>query len=406
MLPGVHAALSGGSSSWGRRHLPLSPAAQVDGVDSTLAQTSREGSGSATNVNSIPPHNAAVTAAAAAAIGSSHLRRPVYFPPNPYFPSAHGVVGAPKEAIGKGKVAENKNDQHCSALRIVFLEAEVKSAHALNLQLHHHIAYLQAQVGGQLGNIASLHNRIRTLESELASSKGTLEAVKANAAPANSVPASTTPVSAPALASDLGPRFPHEHQPVPNGPAEPGVLGNEGLRDLRPENSSASVSSGTAAEAGPGGISAAPSGSATAAPLAGSPNDQTTPVAPCGDGTRAEPFSAESASSGSDGGPEFGLGVVTEPDIDVNQTPIVATPRKRRTSLKDFWTSSSLAFNDSPPSSNTRNHRRRGELLPHVRELYSLQIPPSRLNYYPCTLDTVPLSQRLKNLVGGLDTTA
>lgn len=361
VLPGVGAAWPGGSARWGRRLLPLSPAAQVGGADLTQAHTSRESAESATNVDSIPPlnHNVAVAAASVAAIGNGHLQHPMYPPPNPHFSNARSVTGATSETNGQGSVAGSKYDQHCSALRVMLLEAEIKSAKTHNFQLQHHVAYLQAQIGSQLGHIASLHDKIRALESELASRQATDVAVGANLAPANSIPASTTPPVAPASAVGFGPRIPDQHESVPLGPVE----------------------SGAATEDGPVGSSAAPSESATVAPPLISTNDRIAPAASTTEGSPSTLNEAHAAPTG-DATPTESCspcspvaqqalgdsGVETESDVDVNKSPTVVSPKKPRNTLRDFWTDSSLTVDDSPPSSNTRNHRLRGELRPHVTD--------------------------------------
>lgn len=428
VLPGVSTAWRGGSAPWGRRHLPLSPAAQVGGADHTLAHASPEGSESATSVDSIPPYNAAVAAAAAAAIGSSHLQQqPMYLPPNPYFPNANGVVGSPTETSNdRGRVVGNSHDHHCNALRLILLEAEVKSAKTHNLHLQHNMAFLQTQNSGQLGHIASLHAKIRALESELTSLKATNEVVGANSAPATSVPPNTTPPSAPAPAV-LGPPLPDQHQPVPHGPAKPGISGNDDLWDLRPKSSCGSVAASGAAteaatEAEPGGSSAAPSGSAAAALLVVSPENQISPAAAAtegipsafndtqvtrsGDSTTTESSSAgpavaqgENDSSSNDGSAESGGCVETELGVGVNTAPVVTTPKRTRNSLKDFWADSNLNIDDSPPASNTRNHRHRGELVAPATEdrIFTLKIP-SHVGYHPCNRCHRPASPHSASL--------
>lgn len=347
VLPGVGAAWPGGNAGWGRRLLPLAPAAQVGGADATQAHTSRESSESATNADSIPPHNHHVTVAAASAraMGNAHLQHPMCLPHNPYFPNAHGVTGAPSGTNGQGSVAGNRHDQHCSAVRVMLLESEIKNARTHNFQLQHHVAYLQTQIGGQLGHIASLHDKIRALESELASRQATDVAVGANSAPENSIPTSTTPLVAPASAAGFGPRLPE--QPVPRG----GI--------------------GAATEGGPVGSSGAPSESATVSPPSVSTRNEIalaassaeglpstlneTHAAPTADATPTESVVAQQAESSN--------GVETESDVDVNKSPAVAAPKKPRNALTDFWNDGSPTVDYSPPSSNTRNHRLRGELL-------------------------------------------
>lgn len=385
--PGVSAAWSGGSAPWGKRYIQVSPAAQFGGADLTLAHTSRDRTESVTNVDSVPPHNAAAAAAAAAVIRSRHLQQ-AYLPPFPYLLNTHGELGAPNETNAQGSVAGNKHDQHGGAMRIMLLEAEIKSAKSHTVELQHHMAYLQTQLRGQAGDIASLYDKIKALESKLASRPLVAkEASGASSAASISILASTTPLSTPASAASFGPLFPDQNRPVSCDPAESVVLRKGGLQSLCPKSSSASMTLGDATEAGSGESNAAPHKSTTAGPRVvplrnktahtsaaadGSPraiND--TRVAPSDDDSCTEPPSASPApaqqagnakSSNKGGGDSDGGGVETEPDFDVDVSLTVATPKLPRNSLSDFWADTSLTVDDSSPSRTTRNHRLRGEL--------------------------------------------
>ncbi len=203
-------------------------------------------------------------AAAAPAMGRTHRQpTPVFAPSNSFFPSASNGNGSPIETSQVQGGGGN-------GVRTVWLESEVNRAQHQNLQLQHHITFLNAQMTTQLGHIAALHNKVMTLESELRSLKANVavasEAVECGASASESAPvdssagagditsATTLAPPAPSPAADLGQNQPIPDRQRPGAPAPadadaPGVVGKYALWDLRPNGAGGSSATSLASTA-------------------------------------------------------------------------------------------------------------------------------------------------------------
>lgn len=387
-------ALRGGSTAWPGGSA-FSSAAVVGAKAVPLKASSAEDSRSV-----LPPDDGAVTAIAAAtgAVGSNHCQpTPALAPSNPLFPGASTGTGS---EIETGQVQGGMG----KGMRVVLLEAEVGRAHHHNMQLQHHITFLNAQMSSQLGHIAGLHRKVMALESELKSLKANV-AIRAGSCPATSeavnsvasesVPAnpaaahtaSATPVAppAPSPAIDLDQPLP-DKQPTPAlaDADAPGIVGDYALWDLRPKSACASgsktVASTVTGLGGSGAVSpeSAPAAAAVAGPLPLSPEKEApaecsssepgrvhvTPSAEPTAGTETASVEPSVELDGKTSSGDYNSSAAerkdvvsdTEPDVAVNTNPPAIRSVKSRNSLSDFWGGS-----NDPPSCNTRNRRHRGK---------------------------------------------
>lgn len=371
----------GGNSSWGSKHLPLSPAALVGAPESTPPQASKEGSESgAKSGRSIPP-NAPGTTAAAAAVGNNHHgQHPLYLQPlNPF----HPLAGAGASLL-HGKSGDDGRDvggvglKHPDALRMILLEAEITNARSHNLHLQHHVAFLETQMSGQLGLIAVLHNKIRALEADLKSAKAATIAV--GATPNTSNPTATSCGSADACPPQPSNPVPAEelvqHRAAHPDPEKEGTAGKYTLCGLRPHDGCRA----TAAESDRhgGGDVAAPVSAEVAQRTVAAPLKPLTLSPQNGEDSAVESFPraaeaklAPSADPPAPGSPSSALAAAAVQQAESvggdSDGSIAAAPTTPRHSLRDFWAdSSSNDIDNSPPSSNTRNKRHQGERPPLV----------------------------------------
>lgn len=253
-------------------------------------------------------------------------------------------------------------------LRVAFLEAGLKSTQSHNVNLQHHVAFLQAQMIGHLGHITKLQTRVRALESELAS-------LKAKPVAADPVAAGATPPLSPASASaeDLHPPLPGpQREPKPPNPAASGAVGNYALWDLRPTDGDGSGGSGLAlTTSGQRESGAVPPETTTQAARSPSPTPTPGPAAtsfsgasedvqvdPSADSTSTRAAVAETCSA-----------IVAEQAANLSscdsatQTIVKASATPRHP-LHDFWADNSRDNSDtSAPAINTRSRGLRGELL-------------------------------------------
>ena len=281
----------------------------------------------------------------------------------------------------QGGVAGGGHGQH-DTLRVAILEAGLKSTQSHNVNLQHHVAFLQAQMIGHLGHITKLQTRVRALESELASlkanrvpasSKG-INSVAVDSVAADPVAAGATPPLSPASASaeDLHPPLPGpQMEPTPPNPAASGAVGNYALWDLRPTDGDGSGGSGLASTtSGQRESGAVPPETTTQAARSPSPTPTPGPAAtnfsgasedvqvdPSADSTSTRAAVAETCSA-----------IVAEQAANLSscdsatQTIVKASATPRHP-LHDFWADNSRDNSDtSAPAINTRSRGLRGEL--------------------------------------------
>ncbi|CAM9866289.1 unnamed protein product [Ectocarpus sp. 6 AP-2014] len=406
----------GGNSSWGSKHLPLSPAALVGAPESTPPQVSNEGSESgAKSGRSIAPNAPGTTAAAAAVGNNRHGQHPLYLQPlNPFHPLAGAGAG-----LLHGKSGDDGRDvgdvglKHPDALKMILLEAEITNARSHNLHLHHHVAFLENQMSGQLGLIAVLHNKIRALEANLESAKAATIAV--GATPNTSNPTATSCDSADACPPQPSNPVPAEglvqHRAAHPDPEKEGTAGKYALCDLRPHDGYRA----TAAESDRHGgsdvaapVSAEVAQRTAAAPLTLSPQN--------GEDSAIESFPraaeaklAPSADPPAPGSPSSALSAAAVHQAETvggeSDGSIPAAPTTPRYSLRDFWAdTSSNDIDNSPPSSNTRNKRHQAQQEKQEASLPSaLQDgkPSEPLQTAAVDADVTPASQEGKSAPTG-----
>ncbi|CAM9395035.1 unnamed protein product [Ectocarpus sp. 4 AP-2014] len=358
----------GGNSSWGSKHLPLSPAALVGAPKSTPPQVSNEGFEScAKSGQSIPP-NAPGTTAAAAAVGNNHHgQHPLHLRPlHPFHPLARAGAG-----LMHGKSSDDGGDvggvglKHPDALRMMLMEAEITNARSHNLHLQHHVAFLETQMSGQLGLIAILHNKIRALEADLKSAKAATIAVGATPNTSNPTPPScgSADTCPPQPSNPVPAEKRVQHRPAHPDPEKEDTAGKYALCDLRPHDggrATESVRHGGSDVAAP--VSAEVAQRTVTAPLTLSPQNGGKATAVQGFPLAAEVKLAPSADPPAPGSPSSALAAAAVEQAESvggdSDGSTVAAPTTPRHSLRDFWAdSSSNDIDNSPPSSNTRNKR-------------------------------------------------
>lgn len=272
-----------------------------------------------------------------------------------------------------------RGDDQPNARRETLLEAGLKSTQSHNVHLQHHVAFLEAQMIGQLGHIAQLQTRVRALESELTSLKANLHlgpnpvparkavnSVATDSVAAHPVAAGTTPPPSPASASAPDPLPGQQHEPAPPNPTAAGVVANYAW-DLRPQGADGSEAALPAAGLGKSG--AVPPGTTEQAARSLSSQQVPEPAANSSpsalDHVQVE-YSADPTSTKTAPAPaEPSSAIVTEQAENssrCNSAPTtVPASATSRPSLHDFWADSNSA--NSPPASNTRNRGLRGEVL-------------------------------------------
>lgn len=390
-------ASDGVSSPTGRTpremaHLPVNFAALV-GVESTLLRSGSEVSSSENSRVDIPPTTVAVAATAAPpASGTQRLQQkyPGLFPPNPFTTNAVAGSGSVSARINEqggetGGVHDRNDAQHIAML------AGIKSTQGHNVHLQHRVAFLEAQLIGQLGHIAKLQTRVRVLESELTSLKAksgfgashvpatstASSSVAADLVGADPVAEGTTPPASPtsAPAPDLRRQVPGQLQEsTPPNPSASGVVGNCPLWNLRPKAVDGPGEALTSFEQDES--ETVPPGTTTRAPrsLLSAQSPEPAPksfLSALGD-ERVNPSASQPARTTAPADPRSV--VVAEPTNNSRgcnsaTTTAAAASVQSSHSLHDFWADNSHTnIANSPPANNTKDRSLRGELLAYGEE--------------------------------------
>eukprot|EP00752_Nemacystus_decipiens_P017725 g15893.t1 len=262
------------------------------------------------------------------------------------------------------------------ALRIAFLESGLRSAQSHNVNLQHHVAFLQAQMIGHLSRITKLQTRVRALESELTSLKANVSlgnpvptgtqdvnSVAVDSAAAHPVAAGATPPLSPAAPPAQGRHLTlpaQQREPTPPTPAAPGVTGNDALWNLRPKGADMSWGPGTVLTTY--GTSESGAMQSDTTEQAARPPSPIQPAEPAADSFSGAPADVPADSSADPSSPRAAVAetistVIADQAENSSSCSTIPTAVKRaatsRHPLHDFWVDN-ISRDNVPPASIPR----------------------------------------------------